>query len=106
MARIVITSSADADTAAIIRDLGQKAGKVVAARYAAEFDQFFATLARFPQSGSPRPALGKDVRIGVVFPYIIIHEYAGIDDIVHVLRIVDGRRNITRRLLGPVVKGS
>lgn len=106
MARIFITSSADTDTAAIIRDLSEKAGKFVAARYAAEFDQFFATLARFPQSGSPRPVLGKDVRIGVVFPYIIIHEYAGIDDIVHVLRIIHGRSNITRRLLWPVVRGS
>ena len=99
MARIIITPSADADTAAIIHDLGKKAGKIVAARYDADFDQLYENLAQFPESGAPRPALGKDVRFGVVFPYIIIHEYAGDDDIVYILRIFHGRRNITRRLL-------
>ncbi len=103
MARIVITSSADADAEAIIRDLGEKAGKAVAQRYVSELDQLFANLAQFPESGPPRPALGKDVRIGVVFPYVILHEYDRVGDVVHVLRIVHGRRNITRRLLTPPI---
>ena len=99
MARIAIT--ADADSAEILRHLDRKAGAHVADRYEADFDSLYELLARFPNSGAPRPALGKDMRIGVVFPYVVLYEYADTDDVVTIMRIVDGRRKITRRLLGP-----
>ena len=60
MARIVITAPADADTAEIIHELGIKAGANVVARYLADFDRLFDRLARFPESGAPRSALGKE----------------------------------------------
>lgn len=69
MARIVITASADADTAFILDDLAAKAGANVAARYDADFDPLYRRLERFAESGAPRPALGRLVRIGVVSPY-------------------------------------
>jgi toxin ParE1/3/4 len=99
VARVVITASADADTVAIIDDLTVKAGANVAARYDADFDALYRRLATFPESGSPRPALGPLVRIGVVSPYTIIHEYIEADDVVTIMRIVHGRREITRRIL-------
>jgi toxin ParE1/3/4 len=43
------------------------------------------------------PALGPNVRIGVVSPYIVIYRHA--EDTVNVLRIVHGRRRITDKLL-------
>jgi toxin ParE1/3/4 len=39
------------------------------------------------------------VRIGIVVPYIVIYELNESEDIVTVLRIVHGDRDITRSLL-------
>ncbi len=99
MARIVVTASADADAADIVSDLAAKAGATVAARYDSDFDALYRRLESFPESGSPRPALGRLVRVGVVSPYIVIHEYIDADDVVTIMRIVHGRRRITRRML-------
>lgn len=99
MARIVIAGPADADSAEIVRDLTAKAGEVVADRYEAEFAALYRRLELFPESGSPRPALGLVVRAGVVAPYVVIHEYNETDDEVTILRIVHGRRKITRRMV-------
>jgi toxin ParE1/3/4 len=99
MARIVITEPADADSAEIIRDLTAKAGELVADRYEAYFGALYLRLERFPGSGSPRPALGQLVRMGIVSPYNIIYEYIEADDTVTIMRIVHGRRRITRRIL-------
>ena len=81
MARVVIAAAADKDTAAIIADLIGKAG--------AEIDAFYRRLERFPESGAPRRRLGSAVRLGVVFPYVAVL----------VLRVLHGRRKITRRML-------
>jgi toxin ParE1/3/4 len=99
VARVVTTASADADTAFILGDLTAKAGVNVAARYNADFDALYRRLEKFPESGSPRPALGRLVRIGIVSPYNVIHEYIEADDTVTIMRIVSGRRRITRRML-------
>ena len=97
MAHIVITAPADADSAYIINDLDEKAGWTVADRYEADFDKIYDRLEMFPQSGAPRPALGRHVRICVVSPYVILYEYLEADDAVMVLRLVHGRRRITRK---------
>ncbi len=99
MARVVLTASADADTAFILADLAAKVGANVAERYDKDFDALYRRLERFPESGSPRPALGQLVRIGIVSPYNIIHEYIEADGVVTVMRILHGRRRITRRML-------
>ena len=99
MARVVITEPADADSAEIISDLNEKAGALVADRYDAEFDALYLRLAAFPESGSPRPKLGRFVRIGLVSPYVVVYRHVPDDDLVAVIRIVHGRRRITRELL-------
>jgi toxin ParE1/3/4 len=99
VARVVITASADADTADIIDDLTDKAGANVTARYDADFDAFYRRLERFPESGAPRRKSGPTVRIGVVFPYVVFYRYVKADDAVLVLRVLHGRRKITRRML-------
>lgn len=99
MARVLITDPADADSAAIISDLTTKAGELVADRYDAEFDALYRRLESFPESGSPRPKLGRFIRIGLVSPYVVVYRHVPGDDFVAIVRIVHGRRRITRRLL-------
>jgi len=41
------------------------------------------------------------MRNGLVAPYIIVHQHAPEEDVVAIIRILDGRRRITRRMLGP-----
>ena len=98
MARVVIASSADADFAEILTDLATKAGWHVAAKYDELFGKLYDRLADHPRGGAQRPALGQNVRIGIVSPYIIIYRNEG-DDTVTVLRIVHGRRRITGEML-------
>ena len=47
--------------------------------------------------GPPRSALGPKTRIAIVFPYLVIYDYE--DDVVTVLRVLHGKRNITRNLI-------
>jgi toxin ParE1/3/4 len=57
-------------------------------------------LAVHPDSGVPRPRLDERVRVCVVSPYVVIYEHIEADDMVMILRIVHGRRKITREFLG------
>jgi toxin ParE1/3/4 len=95
MAKLIVSPQLDA--AAIVELLADKAGSEVAARYLREIDALFERLSLFPRSGMRRPSLGRDIRFGVVEPYVIIYRYKA--GTVTVARIVDGRRNITRRLV-------
>jgi toxin ParE1/3/4 len=97
MARVVITEPADADVREIIAYLIKEAGRPVALRYAQAFDAAYDRLADFPGIGPRRPALGVDTGIWVVRPYVIIYEHY--DDTVTVLRILHGKRDITRHLV-------
>ena len=99
MTKVVVSSLAFDDAASILRYLNQEAGGAIARRYDAEIRRVLSRLERFPRSGAPRPALGAAVRIAVVSPYVVIHEYAEAEDTVLVLRILHGSRDITRRLL-------
>lgn len=99
MAHVIVTPSADADTAEIIAYLDAKAGYGVAARYNASFEQLYEHLADFPESAAPRPKVGSNIRIGIVSPYIVIYKHTEADRIVRVLRIVHGSRRITGKLL-------
>ncbi|MEJ0019593.1 MAG: type II toxin-antitoxin system RelE/ParE family toxin [Acetobacteraceae bacterium] len=100
MARVAATQSAVDDEAAILADLGDTAGYRLAAKYKALFDRLYGLLAAHPAIGSRRPSLGPRVRIWVVAPYVVIYELSEREDTVMVLRIVHGRRDITRTLLG------
>ena len=71
MARVVIASSADADYAETITDVAAKAGRRTAAKYDELFERLYDRLADHPGSGAPRPALGQNIRHGIVSPYIV-----------------------------------
>lgn len=97
MARVRISRQAEIDAAAIVALLTDQAGKEIAGRYRADIDALFERLAVFPRIGARRRELGRNARIGVVSPYVIVYDLVGHE--VSILRIVDGRRNITRRLI-------
>jgi toxin ParE1/3/4 len=97
MAKLVVSPQAALDAAAIVELLSEKAGIDVAARYLRQIDALFERISIFPRSGMRRPSPGRDIRFGVVEPYVIIYRYRA--DTVTVARIVDGRRNIARRLV-------
>lgn len=99
MAQVRLTALANSDIEQIIAEIGVEGGTRTAENYVAEFDRLFARLAQYPLSGSPRKALGFGVRIGMVWPYVIIYDFIEADDMVMILRILHGRRDISRRTL-------
>jgi plasmid stabilization system protein ParE len=98
MARVVVAGPARLDVREILTTLSQVAGFAVSRRYGARFKAMYRYMARYPAAGAPRPALGQHTRIRVVHPFVVIYDY--VDDEATILRIVDGRRNITTELLG------
>ncbi len=99
MTRLVVTEDADADLEEILNYLEREAGPRVAEAYGHKIGACLARLVEFPGIGARRPALGASTRIGIVRPYILIYDYTAADDTLTLLRIVHGKRNITRRLI-------
>lgn len=99
MARIVVTEDSDRDLDALLLDLAGKAGVPVAIRYNGLFESLYDRLAAHPAIGASRLALGRDIRVGIVTPYIVIYHYDPSDDVVTILPIVHGRRRINRDLM-------
>jgi toxin ParE1/3/4 len=99
VARIIITSPADADTAKMIADLAASAGAFVAERYNARLDSLYDRLSDFPEIGAPRPLLGPHVRISIISPYLVIYEYDKAADTVTIMRVAHGRRKITPKFV-------
>jgi len=97
MARVVVTEPAKRDVRRILSDLTERAGYRVATNYAADFKAAYRRLAAMPDIGSPRPALGPTTRVVIILPYLVIYEHQ--DNVVTVLRVLHGKRNITRDLL-------
>jgi toxin ParE1/3/4 len=98
MALLVVAGTARLDVREILTKLGEAAGYPVARRYGARFKAMYRYIAQYPAAGAPRPALGLQIRIRVVQPFVVIYAYDGRE--VTILRVVDGRREITRQLLG------
>jgi len=97
VARLVFAPSAIADTREILSILVETAGRPVAVAYFERFHSTFDRIATFPDSGAPRPGLGAAVRLAVVHPYVVIYRRSR--EGVEVMRVLHGRRNITRRLI-------
>lgn len=92
MTPIVVSPRADADVDEMIKRLAEAAGPSVVRRYERELGSDLRKA-----SGARRRSLGPNMRIAVLSPYVIVYDY--VDGIVRIVRIVDGRRNITRRLV-------
>lgn len=97
MATVLVTEPAKQHVRDILSDLNQRAGYAIASRYAVDFKAAYRALAQFPGSGPPRPALGPNARIKIVYPYVIVYDHEG--DTAMVLRVLHGRREITIKLI-------
>lgn len=78
MTPVVVSRRADADVDAMLEHLA-------------------ALAAPAPESGARRRSLGPHARIAVVAPYVVVYDYH--DNTVVIVRVLDGRRDITRRLV-------
>jgi toxin ParE1/3/4 len=96
MTQLVVTTDAEADTFAVLPDLEAKAGAPVAERYARRFVLQSNASSRCRRAAHPRPALGADTRCVIVPPYLLIYDYALGENTVVLLRVLHGRRRITR----------
>jgi toxin ParE1/3/4 len=97
MIQVIVTGPAEADVAQIVIHLTKAAGYEIAARYLGAFDAVYDRLAEFPDMGPPRRSLGRDTRIALVHPYVMVYDHS--NDRVIVLRVLHGARNITRRVV-------
>lgn len=97
MRPVSLSPRAQADVDRILDYLSERAARGVASAYCARFDRLFDQIEAFPNSGSPREQFGKDVRILVEKPYVVFYEV--MKDRVVILRVLDGRRRITRKLI-------
>jgi len=66
MARIIVTTLASADQAAILNHLHAKAGLGTVIKFRSLFGALYDRLADHPASGPRRTALGSNIRIGIV----------------------------------------
>ncbi len=99
MAETNLLPSAESDRIKILAYLQETAGTDIAERYNNDFRMLFRMLADHPESGPRRPFLGRDIRISVVSPYLVIYRYDSAADSVRILRLLDGRRKLGRQLL-------
>lgn len=99
MTRLVVTANAEDDINDILDYLAREAGAEVAVAYGNQFRSSIERLLEFPRIGARRTALGTGTRATVVPPYILIYDYEPADDVVTLLRVIHGKRNITYRLI-------
>src|SRR4051794_35872359 len=101
MTRLVVTADAEADTSSILDYLEREGSPRIAENYGRRFRAAIVRFVDLPETGPLRPALGQNVRVAIVFSYVLIYEYVPQDYTVTLLRVLHGRRNITRELLKP-----
>ena len=99
MTVVSFTQVATNDLAVIKNALALKSGKRVALKYANRFYDLFERLTEHPSSCPARPRLGYGVRMGVVAPYLVFYHYDNHEKLVTVMRVVHGKRRITRKMI-------
>src|SRR5438874_1640804 len=99
MARLIVSERARRDIRRIIDYLETYAGRLVALRFALEFESAFDRIADLPEIGSPRVEFGVNTRLWIVNPYLVFYDFDTAGDIVAVLRVLHGHRHITREVL-------
>lgn len=97
MRDLVFLPRARQDLRELLVHLRDSAGPAIAEKYADLFSAKLERLQEFPGIGKPRADLGSGVRMLVEEPYLFFYRVE--EDRISVLRLVDGRRRITRRLV-------
>lgn len=75
MTHLVVTADAETDVKEILDYLEREASLRVAADFGSRFRSAIERFVDLPEIGPLRPALGRNVRISIVFPYVLIYEH-------------------------------
>jgi len=97
MARLRFAPAAARDLQKISDDITAAAGERVALAFVARLRQSLEALTDFPRMGRLRSGFGPGVRSWALRPYVAFYRESDAD--VEIIRIVHGRRNITRALV-------
>ena len=100
MARVRFSRQAKADLAHVLDYLLDNAGARVARRFETDLRALERRWRSHPGIGAPRPQFGPMTRMSVVAPYLIFYDGSPDSDDVVVLRVLDGRRDITAEVIG------
>ena len=73
----------------------------MAERYFLRIQQTIERLADWPEIAQRRAELGIDIRLAVVAPYVVIYRYEPTNDLLTILRVLHGRRNVTNQMIHP-----
>lgn len=97
MARLRFSPVAERDLEKISDDIAAAAGERVAVRFMRRLKASLRNLEDFPRMGRPRPRIGAGVRSWAFPPYVAFYQLS--EDAVEIIRLVHGRRRITRKLV-------
>jgi toxin ParE1/3/4 len=97
MGQLRFSPAAARDLQKISEDIGAAAGSAVALAFVDRLRKSLETLGAYPGAGRRRPGFGPGVRSWAVWPYVAFYRQNGHD--AEIIRILHGRRRITRRLL-------
>ena len=97
MRQLVYSLRSQLDLANITRDIVDSNGKSVASRVVTGMEQSLSNLAYFPEMVRKRGALGAGLRSWSLKPYIAFYHVTL--EVVVILRVLHGRRRLTRKLL-------
>lgn len=96
MARVAVSPQAEADLTRIGEEIADKAGVLTADRVVDRIVHVIERLSAIPRSsGRLVPALGHDLRCHPVGSYNVYLRYDEKADVLSVVRVLHGRRNIT-----------
>jgi toxin ParE1/3/4 len=90
--RYVITTPANHDLEDILSSIADFAGLDQSDRFLTRFTEKLKNIVAFPNLGKPRLEWGENYRSIVLNDYLIL--YRSTDDLVEILRIVSGRRDL------------
>ena len=97
MAQLRFAPAAARDLRKITEDIVAAKGQPVAVAFIGRLRRSLEGLVDFPHMGRRRAGFGPGVRSWAFAPYVAFYRQSG-DDI-EIIRIIHGRRRITRRLL-------
>ena len=95
----IIRAQARLDIFDILDHLELEAGAATATKFGRSFKMAIDFIVQHPRAAQTRPRLGARVRFGIVQPYNIVYAYNSETDEVTILRVLHGRRRITRKLV-------
>jgi toxin ParE1/3/4 len=92
--KINLSNEADSDAVRIWRDLSSYSDRA-AERIVHDIDQAISSLVLFPERGPQRDDLRRGLRMLVVHRYLVIYRFEQSLDEIHILRILEGERDLT-----------